>query len=53
MSLLVLVHSGEDGLVDPEAHCGRDQSQGEVSNHAEGFSIFREAIKGGIEKKHK
>ena len=34
MSLLVLVNSGEDGLVDAEAHRGCHQSQGEVSNHA-------------------
>ena len=35
MSLLVLVDSGEDGLVDAEAHGGRHQRQGEVSNHAD------------------
>ena len=33
MPLLVLVHSGEDGLVDAEAHGGRDQGQREVADH--------------------
>jgi len=39
VSLLGLVYSGEDGLVDPETHGGGDQSQGEVTNHADEGNI--------------
>ena len=53
MSLLVLVNSSEDGLVDTEAHSGRDQRQREVSNHAGGISILSEVSKRSIEDKYK
>ena len=39
MSLLGLVDCGQDGLVDPEAHGGGHQGQGEVPNYA-GIQIF-------------
>ena len=33
VAILSLVDGSQDGLVDPEAHGGGDQSQGEVANH--------------------
>ena len=33
MAILSLVDGSQDGLVDPEAHGGRDEGQGEVANH--------------------
>ena len=33
--ILSLVDRGQDGLVDPEAHGGSDEGQGEVANHTE------------------
>ena len=38
MSILSLVDRRQDGLVDPEAHGGGDESQGQVANHTENTS---------------
>ena len=38
MAILSLVDGRQDGLVDPEAHGGSDDGQGEVANHTENIS---------------
>ena len=38
MPILSLVDRRQHGLIDPEAHGGGDESQGEVANHTENIS---------------
>ena len=40
MSVLALVDCGEDTLVNPECHRGRDQSQGEVGQDGDDGDVL-------------